>query len=135
MHTYEQATGHWLDPTGKLLGIGYSGKDWGKNQPATQSVPNVGPIPEGLYLIGSPRDTVTHGPFVLSLTPDPANRMFERNAFLVHGDSVISPGSASEGCIILPITVRRAIASSDDNLLQVISGWPYPTDPSASPHV
>lgn len=138
MHVYEQATGRWLDPTGRVLGTGYSGKDWGKNQPATQSIANTGPLPEGLYLIGSPRDTITHGPFVLPLTPDPANNMWGRKSFLVHGDSLVSPGSASEGCIILAITVRRAIAAiseSSDNLLQVISGWPSPTDPASSPHV
>jgi Protein of unknown function (DUF2778) len=135
VHTFEQSTGRWLDPTGKVLGVGYSGKDWGKNQPATQSVQFVGPIPEGLYLIGLPRDTVTHGDFVLPLTPDPANRMFGRSKFLVHGDSIPNPGTASEGCIILPIIARRQIANSDDNLLQVISGWPSPTDPASSPHV
>lgn len=135
MHIYEQSTGRWLDPTGKLLGVGYSGKGWGKNQPATQSVPNIGPIPEGLYLIGSPRDTITHGPFVLPLTADPANRMFDRKGFLVHGDSIVNPGEASEGCIILFIVARRGIATSDDNLLQVISGWPSPQDPASSPYV
>lgn len=135
MFVWEQATGKMLDKSRALIGLGYSGKDWGKNQPATQSVSNIGPIPEGLYLIGSPRDTVTHGPFVLKLTPDPANRMFDRSGFLIHGDSMVSPGSASEGCIILPIAARRAIANSDDNLLQVISGWPSPQDPASSSHV
>ena len=134
MFTYEQATGKLTDPQGKLIGTGYSGKDWGKNQPDTQSVGSMGPIPEGLYLIGAARDTITHGPFVLPLTPDPANRMYGRNNFLVHGDSVLNPGEASEGCIILPIVTRRAIASSDDNLLQVISGWPSPSDPASSSH-
>jgi hypothetical protein len=123
MFTYEQATGRLLGPTGEVLGIGYSGKDWGKNVPATQSVHNVGPIPEGLYFIRQPvLFTVTHGPFVLPLLPDPANQMFGRFGFLIHGDSVISPGTASEGCIILARDVREKIWDSNDRDLKVIAG-------------
>lgn len=127
MHTYEQATGRWVTAKGEVWGPGYSGNGWGKNVPAAQSVHNVGPIPEGLYLIRQPQHTVTHGPYVLPLLVDPANKMFGRYGFLIHGDSVIEPGSASEGCIILPRDVREKIWNSGDRDLQVVSGLPPET--------
>jgi hypothetical protein len=81
-----------------------------------------GPIPAGKYFIGTPHDTLTHGPFVLPLTPDPANEMFGRSAFLMHGDSVVDPGTASRGCIIMSRAVRKQVAASGDAELRVISG-------------
>ncbi len=112
-----------LNGVGK--GLGYSGKGAGCNNPAAQTEPNVGPIPVGKYFVGKPQDTVTHGPFVLPLTPDPSNRMFGRSGFLVHGDSVISPGtrSASEGCIVLDRSTREKIARSGVNVLYVAASY------------
>jgi len=37
-----------------------------------------------------------------------------RTAFRIHGDSGIRPGTASEGCIILPLAIRQKIADSND---------------------
>jgi hypothetical protein len=122
MWIYQQSTGKMLDPNGLIIGYGYSGKGVSKNNPEAQTLPNFGPIPEGYYNIGEPHDTVTHGPFVLPLTPDPQNKMFGRSAFLIHGDSVVHPGTASEGCIIMPRSVREDIAKSVDKLLTVVSG-------------
>jgi len=64
-------------------------------------------------------DTVTHGPYVLPLTPSLNNQMFGRSGFLIHGDSVVNPGTASEGCIILPRAVRQQIWGAGDHVLQV----------------
>lgn len=119
---YQQATGKILDPTGMLISYGYSGHGIHKNSPEAQSLKNHGPIPEGYYKIGQPHDTVTHGPFVLPLEPDPQNVMFGRSGFLIHGDSVIAPGTASTGCIILARWVREDIAKSLVKLLAVVSG-------------
>lgn len=119
---YEQASGRLIDPDGQVIGFGYSGRGSGKNNPLSQAIHDLGPIPEGVYLIGGPHDTVTHGPFVLTLTPDSKNQMHGRTAFLIHGDSVISPGTASNGCIIQARTVREDIARSLDKQLKVISG-------------
>src|ERR1035437_2005502 len=105
--TYEQATGKLLHD-GDLVATGYSGAGGGKNNPTTQDVHNVGPIPIGHYTIEAPVDTVTHGPYVLRLEPDLANEMFGRAGFLIHGDSVVHPGTASEGCIIQARTVRES---------------------------
>ena len=117
---YEQRTGRMYGPDGSLAGTGYSGAGYCKNIPETQSMHNQGPIPRGIYHIGKPQDTVTHGPFVLPLTPDPSNQMFGRYGFLIHGDSVVHPGTASEGCIIMSKDVRQAIAISGDTDLQVV---------------
>jgi hypothetical protein len=125
--TWEQVTGRLRDGDGKLVGVGYSGLSAGKNNPAMQSVQDVGPIPEGIYYIGQPRDTVTHGPYVLPLTPDTDDVMFGRSGFLIHGDSVVSPGTASLGCIVLARDVRELIGRSSDHVLQVVSG-PLPTE-------
>jgi hypothetical protein len=119
--TYVQKTGELLRD-GLHIAVGYSGWKNGKNNPEMQNVEEAGPIPVGKYFIGTPHDTLTHGPFVLPLTPDPGNEMFGRSAFLVHGDSVVAPGMASRGCIIMSRAVRTEVAESGDKLLQVISG-------------
>jgi hypothetical protein len=104
----------------KLVAHGYSGAGDGKNNPAKQEVQCVGPIPVGTYTIEAPIDTKTHGPYAMHLTPDPKNEMFGRSAFMIHGDSVVHPGTASEGCIILPRAVREQIWASGDRTLEVI---------------
>lgn len=121
MWIYIQLTGELLRDW-EHVGFGYAGKGTGKNNPAMQSVHNVGPLPCGLYAIGDPVDTVTHGPFVLLLTPHEDNQMFGRSAFLIHGDSMVSLGNASEGCIIQNRLTRVHIAESGDKLLRVVSG-------------
>jgi hypothetical protein len=122
MWTYQQSTGKVLDPNGIVVGYAYSGKGQYKNDPEAQSLHDQGPIPEGYYSIGSPRDTVTHGPFVLPLLPHQDNQMFGRNNFLIHGDSVVQPGTASEGCIVAARYIREDIAKSPVKLLAVVSG-------------
>lgn len=121
MWTYTQKTG-WLSKSGKNLYQGYSGAGEGKNNPAMEDVHNVGPIPVGKYTIGSPHDTPTHGPYVLTLTPDPKNIMFGRAGFLCHGDSKDKPGTASQGCMIMPRPARELLYQSGDHELEVVSG-------------
>lgn len=118
--TYKQSTGE-LFHNGTLVGTGYAGAGDGKNNPDMQQVHNVGPLPQGEYDIQPPQDTVTHGPFVLPLVPSENNEMFGRSAFLIHGDSVVNPGTASQGCIIMPKAVRKSVWNSGDRELQVIA--------------
>ena len=121
MWTYQQSTGQLTDANGTLVATGYSGAPAGKNDPTKQDVVKVGPIPRGNYAIGDPFSSPTHGPFAMHLTPDPANQMFGRDAFLMHGDSLEHPGGASEGCIIMPRPVReQKVWNSGDHTLQVI---------------
>jgi len=118
--TYVQESGVMIDPMGKLLAKGYSGLGLAKNDPAAQHVPNMGPIPCGKYTIEAPIDSPSHGPYAMHLVPDPENEMFGRSAFMIHGDSLHAPGSASEGCIIMPRAAREAIWQSGDHRLEVI---------------
>lgn len=128
MWTYRQSTGELLHGD-TLMGQGYAGKGSGKNNPAMQNVPNVGPLPQGWYTIGAPRDTTTHGPYVLRLTPAKENVMYGRSGFLVHGDSKAKPGSASNGCIILIPALRIQVWESGDHQLTVVEGNIIPSLP------
>ena len=116
---YEQASGKLQQIGTTLQFLGYSGAGAGKNNPDKQDVKNVGPVPKGVYTINAPVDTKTHGPFVLPLVPHPDNAMFGRSGFLIHGDSVVNPGTASEGCIIVNRPAREVIWQSKDRVLIV----------------
>ncbi len=122
MWTYRVSDGSLFDDEQRRVAIGYSGRDVGKNKTEMERVKDVGPIPRGHYLICEPRDTDTHGPFVMPLEPDPANppQLFGRSGFLIHGDSVKAPGTASHGCIILSRPAREAIWASNDHEITVI---------------
>lgn len=128
MWTYRQATGELIDAFGRHVATGYSGFGPGKNAASWQDHPDVGPIPCGSYTIESPIDLGggPHGPFVLPLVPDAANRMYGRSGFLIHGDSKTHAGSASHGCMIFDRLTRETIATSNDNRLTVTSGLPTP---------
>jgi hypothetical protein len=118
--TYSQSTGQLCDAEGNLLVTGYSGHGVGVNNPATQNVHDVGPIPQGVYAIGEPLEPPDHlGPLAMPLTPDPANEMFGRSEFFIHGDNMEMNHSASDGCIILDHAARAAIAAGSDRRLTV----------------
>lgn len=122
MWTFEQQSGKLFDPSGNLIGVGYSGHGEGLNAPGFETIADVGPLPAGLYTVEEPIDSATHGPFALPLNPDPANHMFGRDDFLMHGDSVTHAGQrvASLGCIIMSRDVREAVWASSDHELQVV---------------
>lgn len=115
---YSQVSGA-LTRNGQLVAVGYSGHDVGKNNPGMQRVPNTGPIPQGRYFIGAPHDSPKVGPFALPLEPAPGTSTFGRSAFMIHGDSIVHPGTASEGCIILLRDARNRIVESGDSELLV----------------
>jgi Protein of unknown function (DUF2778) len=119
MWIYDQRTGT-LSRNDEVLGQGYSGFGDGKNNPVMQDEANLGPIPKGSYEIGPPRDTPTHGPHVMELSPSAETHTFGRSGFLIHGDSVVNPGTASHGCIILARDLRDKISSSNDSQLRVV---------------
>jgi hypothetical protein len=119
MWKYQQQTGKLTSQTGNVVGTGYSGFGPGKNNPAYQSVPDVGPCPEGFYNIEAPIDTATHGPYAMHLAPFAENNMFGRDSFLIHGDSKEHPGEASHGCLIFAREVRELIWNSGDHQLEV----------------
>ena len=116
-----------FDPTRAYVGLGYAGGDKGQhpegiNNPADESIKDIGPLPEGQYAFGEPVEHSLLGPFAIPLIPDPANEMYGRGDFYCHGDTADLDHSASEGCIIMPRAVREAMWASSDHLIQVVSG-------------
>jgi|SRR5579863_3957749 len=112
---YSQSTGS-LTRDGHFVAAGYSGAGTGRNNPTLEAVPNVGPIPRGLYRIGPRFDAVKQGPCVMRLTPL-GHDALGRDGFLIHGDNLTH--DASTGCVILPHQTREAIAASPDRDLVV----------------
>jgi hypothetical protein len=113
MWTYSQSTGQ-LRHDGTLKGGGYSGRNvpdgpQGRNNPDLESLPDVGPIPRGGYMIGDPIVVARHAPPVFALTPK-GHDAHGRTSFLIHGNNV--QNDASHGCIILDYPVRTAINES-----------------------
>jgi hypothetical protein len=128
--TYAQKTGE-LQLDGKHVSRGYSGASVGKNNPAKENVPNIGPIPRGDWTIaGPPVDSTDHGPYVLKLNPAPSTETHGRSGFLMHGDSKEHPGSASHGCVILPRAVREELWQSGDLDLEVVAEIPASESPN-----
>lgn len=113
---YHQSSGE-LYHNGACVERGYSGKGLHKNNQMSESIRGHGPIPRGWYTIGA--RTNTKGPMTIILEPSGSNRMYGRNAFRIHGDSLHDPGNASEGCIIIGPNARRKIINSIDRELVV----------------
>ena len=120
MWTHSQSTGVTTNPDEGVTGHGYAGNGDGKNNPAMQNVEGIGPLPRGRYTIGPAYDHPHLGPVTMNLTPDPANEMYGRSEFRIHGDSKAAPGTASKGCIVQNHSVRDAINASDDKDLEVV---------------
>jgi hypothetical protein len=119
MWRYSQHTGN-LTHDGHQVARGYSGRGVGKNNAGMQSQSDVGPIPRGQYRIEPPHRSRHVGPNAMDLTPQPGTNTYGRSDFLIHGDSIAHPGTASKGCIILGPAVRTAIWSSGDHMIEVV---------------
>jgi hypothetical protein len=118
--TYIQKTGAFIDPSGKTVHRGYSGKGSGRNNPAMEAVKGTGPIPCGTYIISGHYDSQKVGPFALVLEPAPGTNTLGRGDFRIHGDN--KAGDASEGCPIAHRSIRKMIWDSGDRTFVVESG-------------
>ncbi len=123
---YDQTTGRMVRKvyapfTGWMpvddVGSGYAGTGDGRNNPATDDQPNVGPLPKGAYFMGEPHKSKKTGNYTLDLTPDPQNDMHHQDKFRIHGNN--SDHDASTGCIVLPLPARQKIWNSKDHILIV----------------
>lgn len=119
MWIYEQKTGKLFHNDDYIV-TGYAGYGQGKNNPEFQSVRDIGPLPKGLYNIGAPYNSARTGGYTLTLTPDNHNEMFGRSDFRIHGDAMKVPGTASHGCIVVPLEIRHQIWASNDRELKVV---------------
>ena len=113
---YSQSSGK-LSHNGSYMATGYSGAGTCKNVPNCEHKPNVGPIPRGAWRIGGYDGS--KGPLTIDLEPVGHNA-HGRTLFRIHGDSISNPGTASEGCIIMPRSVRQKIVKSADKILEVV---------------
>lgn len=108
---WKQAAGElWRD--GKLIAKGYSGAPGFVNSTAHEGVRNKGPIPRGFYRMSSvwPKHPRL-GQVAISLVPIHHDAL-GRSDFMIHGDSIKRPGTASKGCIILDYATRLLMAGS-----------------------
>ena len=111
-----------LSRDGKLIARGYSGRDYGLNNPDATADVGIGPIPLGKWLIAALHETgASTGPYTLVLEPMTGTDTHGRSAFRIHGDNVKLDHSASHGCIILPRLIRELIWKSRDTILEVVS--------------
>lgn len=119
MWTFEQKTGSFSHD-GEFVAKGYAGHGVGVDNPDLENEVGVGPVPRGVYTIGPAFTHPQCGPVSMRLEPDAANEMFGRSGFLIHGDSIAHPGTASDGCIVLAHDVRANVSESPDRQLQVV---------------
>ncbi len=114
--TYRQTDGELLHD-GEFIGTGYSGTKEGRNNPAEQATPNVGPVPQGTFTIGPSHSELVLGPCVMNLDPVEGTNTFGRSLFRIHGDN--ARHDASHGCVILGPAIRQQISDSPDKILVV----------------
>ena len=116
---YSQKSGNFYNsgsPVLQPIYQGYAGAGEHKNNPESQCISNLGPIPCGVYEMGEVED-IGGLSGAIRLTPHSENDMCGRSGFLIHGDSASAPGWASEGCIILsPAAARQSLAENFDRL-------------------
>lgn len=119
MFIWDQSAGI-LYRNGKIVAKGYSGRDYGLNNPDAQNAQGIGPIPRGIWSIIGRKDNGSTGPLTLILEPQPGTDTCGRSQFRIHGDNAKLNKTASHGCIILPRHIRQLIWDSKDTVLSVI---------------
>jgi len=120
--TWKQSTGQMFDAGGSVIATGYAGNGPDLNNPDSQAIHARGPLPQGNYAIGPLQASHgTLGTNVAFLEPDPANEMFGRSGFFMHGRKSPADMDASDGCIVIDHDARLAILNGIDRRLQVIS--------------
>ena len=121
MFTFSQSSG-MFNQDGALVGVGYAGFGYGKRNPAAQATRGIGPLPVGMYTIGSAETHPRLGPLTMRLTPDATNEMFGRDMFFIHGENPEHPGESSDGCIVLDRDARTEVmiaVAKGENRLEV----------------
>lgn len=127
MWKFDSSTGWLYDPNDEPIEQGYAGGALGTrpdavNNKAYQYTPLIGPLPVGIYTMGTPVEGTHLGPLAIPLTPDPDNTMGGRSSFYLHADLIGKVGlrAASEGCIVMSHATRLLVSQSTDRQLQVV---------------
>ena len=126
---YSQSTGCLSRPNGGTLGFGFAGNGLGLNNGALEQQHNTGPLPKGKYTMVAYIDKhPTMGLCVVQLSPDPANTMYGRSGFFIHGSrNLLTSGlklylESSDGCICIgDCSLRESIWNSTDRELIVVA--------------
>lgn len=119
--TYVIRTGNLWNSTSHM-GTGYSGHGAALNDPASTHLVGVGPIPVGSYTIGPPHTPEDHlGPVAMPLLPDPGNEMCHRSGFFMHGDNAMMNHTASNGCLIFSLVVRKLVNLRWSRIIHVVA--------------
>ena len=122
---YIQSTGQLYGSNGAQIGKGFAGHDTmhirGFNNPEAQTARGIGPLPVGIYTLGTPIDDPHLGPFAIPLIPDPRNQMFSRAGFFMHGENLKHPLLSSDGCIIQNRKTREAADADPSDQLWVFA--------------
>ena len=136
MFTYRQSTGELFDPTGERIGIGYAGHGEGTNDPAMESIANIGPLPRGRYFIGPAYDHPKLGPVTMNLTRQIHRHRPELRMVVGRPDEVAAARQRADvrdrlhRGIVRPFTVA-CVADADP-----LAGWveEFPCGLSVSEH-
>jgi len=107
---YEQSTGNFYI-SGVFLERGFAGvAGEHQNNPASQCMKNIGPLPRGRYRMVPNIGSTKYVDSIL-LFPFPENYMCNpvRDEFLIHGDNRKFPRTGSTGCIVLSHPARLKI--------------------------
>ena len=109
-YVYHQSTGE-LTHDGQYVATGHSGAvGQGRDNPDMEGVQNVGPVPRGDYTVGPQFNSPNTGPGAERLTPQPGTDTHGRTDLEIHGGRRDGNPDDSEGCIILPPSVRHQLA-------------------------
>lgn len=121
--TYSQSLG-LLHKDGGLVASGWSGNGVGKNNPAKQGERCVGPLPQGLWIVGIWQDHPRLGRMVAPLTQIEGDT-FGRSEFWIHGPAMAKDrwGNESLGCIVIPFAgrIRVRAALPEGSKLRVVA--------------
>ena len=110
---YSQSSGHLYlcdaQDVRTLVATGYSGAVGHQNRPESEQLKSRGPIPRGVWRLGTKFNHARLGPASIPLTPVEESKVFGRSDFWIHGDNSRGDRSASKGCIILDRKTRNVI--------------------------
>jgi hypothetical protein len=125
---YSQTSGQITDDDGNLIATGFAGNDsrpivnpnriHGFNNPDAQNLHKIGPLPQGVYEVGSWGDHPPLGLFSATLTQI-SRESYGRDGFWIHGESSTDPLNSSEGCIVLGHSDRLAVMNLNPQTITV----------------
>jgi len=124
--TYSQKSGQLNGPDGKPLAVGYAGRGGGQNNPGTEGIKGVGPLPRGNWKVEELKTSPWPDP-AYKLTPDEETRKRvialgrDPDSFYVHAQARLPQdrGRDSAGCIALEKPDREKLKPFNKEWIRV----------------